>query len=178
MSLEILASVALLFLLAHVVSAQDVSASSPSELSYGSLSELAHKHRALLLVKRAAIVDVHGGPGAMIDEALKADPRQSRRYRLAYGAIARRLNQFIRSSRKIRAVERVDDADFIIFFNLLEYRRPLGVPYSYGELFVILNSEPDAQSGRRVVWKSKKIEEAGDAASDLINDLRLVLGER
>lgn len=110
----------------------------------------------------------------MIEEALKSDPRQSRRYRLAFGTIAGKLNKFIRKYKSITAVDSVEESDYVIFFNLLEYRRPLGVPYPYGELFVIVNPQPGAQGGPRVVWKSKKPEWAEDAVDELLDEMRLL----
>lgn len=179
MGLKLLASLALLLNFFAVASAQDIAASSSSASSptpsYGSLEEIADKSRALLLVKRTAVVDARGGAGAVIDEALKSDPRLSRRYRLAYGTIAKKLNKFIRKYKTMRPVEQVDEADFIIFFNLLEYRLPLGTPYPYGELFVILKPETGIRGGPRVLWKSKKVQWAGDAVGDLIDDLKRVL---
>jgi hypothetical protein len=176
---QLLASLALLLDLSALASAQNITASpSSSTASYGSLSEIADKRRALLLVRKAAVVDARGGSGALIEEALNSDPRLSRRYRLAYGTIAQKLNKFIRKYKTLRAVERFDDADYIIFFNLLEYRWPLGSPYPYGELLVILKPELGTRVAPRVVWKSKKVQWAGDAVSDLLNDLKRALGEQ
>lgn len=167
MFLKIPASLTLLLLFANAISAQDNSA--PATQSYNSLSEIANKRNALLMIKRASVLDASGGRSSLIEEALKYDPRQSRRYRSAYNVIAGKLNKFMRKHSSMSAVGSVEEADYIIFFNLLEYRRPLGVPHPYGELFVImLNS----QAGARVIWKSKKVQWAGDAADDLINDLR------
>lgn len=110
----------------------------------------------------------------MIEEVLKSDPRPNRRYRSAYNTIAGKLNKFMSRYKSMSAVWRIEEADYIIFFNLLEYRWPLGSPYPYGELFVIVKAQP----GARVIWKSKKVQWAGDAADDLIKDLRLLQGER
>jgi hypothetical protein len=167
---EILASVALLFLFANFISAQNGSASSAPP--YNSLFEIADKSRVLLLVRRTSVVDVSGKSNSMIEEVLKSDPRQSRRYRLAYNTIAGKLNKYMKKYKSISAVGRIEEADYIIFFNLLEYRWPLGYPYPYGELFVIVNSEAGGGSGPRIVWKSKKVQWAGDAADDLLDDLR------
>lgn len=120
------------------------------------------------------MVDASGGSNSMIAEVLKSDPRPSRRYRSAYNTIAGKLNKFMKKHQSMSAVGRIEEADYIIFFNLLEYRWPLGSPYPYGELFVIVKSQPEA----RVIWKSKKVQWAGDAADDLINDLRLLQGKR
>lgn len=175
-TLHLLAALALLFLFVPNVPAQNGAASNP-ERPVSSISEIAHKRRALLLVRRASVVDARGGLNAMIEEALRSDPRQSRRYRLAFGTIAGKLNKFIRKYKSISAVGSLEEADYVIFFNLLEYRRPLGVPYPYGELFVIVNPQPGAQGGPRVVWKSRKAQWAEDAVDELIDQLKLMRGE-
>jgi hypothetical protein len=172
-TVRLLASLALLFLFAINLQAQN-GASSNAEQPIGSINEIAHKRRALLLVRRAAVVDARGGTSAMIEEALKSDPRQSRRYRLAFGTIAAKLNKFIRKYKSLSAVGSLEEADYVIFFNLLEYRRPLGVPYPYGELFVIVNPQPGAQGGPRVVWKSRNAQWAEDAVDELLDELKLM----
>lgn len=173
---EILASVALFFLFANVISAQNSSASSAPP--YNSLYEIADKSRILLLVRKTSVIDVSGGRNSMIEEVLKTDPRQSRRYRSAYNTIAGKLNKYMKKHKSISAVGRIEEADYIIFFNLLEYRWPLGSPYPYGELYVIVNFEPGERNGPRVIWKSKKVQWAGDAADDLIDDLRALQKQR
>ena len=170
---KILASLALLFFCANAISAQDTSAASP-EPFFNSLSEIADKQHVLLIVKKTSVVDASAGLKSLIEEVLKADPRPSRRYRMAYNTIAGKLNKFMKKHQVMSPVRRIEEADYIIFFNLLEYRWPLGNPYPYGELFVIVKT----QLGARVIWKSKKVQWAGDAADDLINDLRLLYGKR
>ncbi|HEY0003256.1 MAG TPA: hypothetical protein VGB17_00500 [Pyrinomonadaceae bacterium] len=176
--LKILASPALIFCLAVLVQAQNGAASTASSAQpAGSLSEIAGKTRALLIIKRVAVVDASGSHSSIIEEALKTDPRQSRRYRLAYSALGQKLNKYIRKYRSMSAVEQLEEADYIIFFNLLEYRWPLGIPHPYGELYVILNPPPGGKSGPRIIWKSRKVLWAGDAVGDLIKDLKLTRGE-
>ncbi|HEY0408390.1 MAG TPA: hypothetical protein VGC89_21830 [Pyrinomonadaceae bacterium] len=169
-----LAFAALLFIFATTISAQN--RPNISAQTSGSLAELVDKHWVLLLVKRSAVFDVRDGQSALIEEALKPDLRPVRRYRMAFNTIAGKLNKFLKKRRNMGAVDRVEDADFVVFFNLLEYRWPLGAPYPYGELFVIIKPESGAKG--RIVWKSKKVQWAGDAADDLIDDLRLVQWNR
>lgn len=171
LSLKVLASLALVFLFAPALAAQDTSASSPG-VSVGSISELANKRRALLIIKRAAVLDARGGVNSMIEEALKSDPRLSRRHRLTYNIIAGKLNRFMRKYKSISAVGRIEEADYVIFFNLLEYRRPLGIPHPFGELFVIVNPQPGERSGARLVWKSRKAQWAEDAIDELLDELK------
>jgi hypothetical protein len=71
----------------------------------------------------------------------------------------------------------LSDADYVIYFNLIEYRRILNTIYPYGELFVIVKGSPENQKPPRIVWKAKKVLWAGDAISDLIKDLKMVRGE-
>lgn len=172
-TVKLLASVALLLLFAVNLQAQN-GATASREQPVGSISEIAHKRRALLLVRRAGVIDARGGTSALIEEALKSDPRQSRRYRLAFATIASKLNKFIRKYKSLTAVGSLEEADYVIFFNLLEYRRPLGVPYPYGELFVILKPPPGATGEPRVVWKTRKAQWAEDAVDELLDELKLM----
>jgi hypothetical protein len=177
LSLRIVASLALVFLFAAPLSAQEEGSTSSPELSIGSLSELADKRRALLIIKRAAIVDARGGVNSLIEEALKSDPRLSRRYRLTYNIIAGKLNRFMKKYKSISAAQRIEEADYVIFFNLLEYRRPLGIPHPFGELYVIANAQPGARGGPRLVWKSRKARWAEDAMDELLDELKLLRKE-
>lgn len=170
----VLAAVGLLFLCATGISAQEVSAASTAGPSSASLSELVGKRRAFLVVKRAAVIDARGGNIGLIEEALKSEPRDNRRHRLAFATIARKLNKFMKKYQSMSAASSVEDADFVIFFNLLEYRWPLGTPYPYGELFVIVKPPPGGRVGPHVIWKSQKVEWAGDAVDKLVDDLRLI----
>ena len=141
----------------------------------GSLAELKNRRRVLLLVRRSAVVDSRGGAETLLKEAY-ADGAPLR-YPRIYNLLAQHLNRYMNKYQSISAATSVPDAEFIIFFNLLEFRRPLGRPYPYGELFVILN---DTENGHRprVVWKTRKSPMwVEDAVKDLIRDLRTVRGE-
>ena len=139
------------------------------------MAEVREKKRALLLVFRSGVIDTTDNDRAMIEFALKADP-QNRRYRLAYETIASKLNNYIRKYKSMTAAAQLNDADYVIFFNLLEYRRILNTTYPYGELFVIVKGTA-AETRPHVVWKSKKIQWAGDAVNNLIKDLKSIRGE-
>jgi len=143
--------------------------------STDSLAEVREKKRALLLVFKSGVIDTTDNDRAMIEFALKADPK-NRRYRLAYETIASKLNQYIRKYKSMTAAAQLSDADYIIFFDLLEYRRILNTTYPYGELFVIVKGTA-AQTRPHVVWKSKKIQWAGDAVNNLIKDLKSIRSE-
>lgn len=165
----IAAALALLLFCASLNPAQERTQAVSERPVYGSLSEIANKQRVLLIVNRAAVVDASDDKRAIMEALSRANPQRSRRYRLAYNTIARKLNGYIKRYRNMRPVDRVEDADYIIFFNLLEYRWPLGIPYPYGELFVIVSREP-----ARILWQSKKVQWAEDAVKELLNDLKLV----
>ena len=144
----------------------------------GSLAELKNRRRVLLLVRRSAVVDSRGGAEGLLKEAYAAAAAGAPlRYPRIYNLLAQQLNRYMNKYQSISAARSVPDAEFIIFFNLLEYRRPLGHPYPYGELFVILN---DTANGRRprVIWKTRKSPVwVEDAVKDLLRDLRTVRGE-
>ena len=142
----------------------------------GSLVELKNRRRVLLLVRRSAVVDSRGGAEALLKEAYAAAGTPLR-YPRIYNLLAQHLNRYMNRYQSISAARSVPDAEFIIFFNLLEFRRPLGHPYAYGELFVILN---DTANGHRprVIWKTRKNSMwVEDAVKDLIRDLKTVRGE-
>lgn len=143
----------------------------------GSLAELKNRRRILLLVSRNGVVDSRGLAETVLKEAYRPDPEARRRYPHIYNLIAQKINKYIRKYQSISAVKTIADADFIVYFNLLEYRRSLGYPYAYGEMFVILN---DTKGGRqpRIVWKTRKNSMwVEDAVEDLIRDLKTVRGE-
>jgi hypothetical protein len=140
------------------------------------LAEVRAKKRALLLVFRSGVIDTQDNERAVIEFALKADP-QSKRYRLTYDVIAQRLNRYINKYKSMTAAAQLSDADYIILFNLLEYRRILNTTYPYGELFVIVKGDPSVPQPPRVVWKSKKVQWAGDAVRDLIKEFRVLRRE-
>ncbi len=165
--------------LCHVVgAAQERTPLPAADLTRGSLAEVSGKRRILLLVARATALDARDPQRPIIERALRADPQENRRHRLAFNELAAKLNKYIRKYQSIGATDRLAEADFIIFFNLLEYRRILYRPYPYGELYVIAKGAPGGQTPPHVVWKSKKVQHATDAIGDLIKELRTARGER
>lgn len=142
-----------------------------------SLVEVRDKRRALLLVFRSGVLDAGDGERALIEQVLKADPRPRGRNQWVYGQLAKKLNSYIRKYHSLTAAQDLSDADYVIYFNLVEYRRVLNTIYPYGELFVIVKGSPETQTPPRVIWRAKKILWAGDAISDLIRDLKTVRGE-
>ncbi len=154
----------------------------PGEVQNGgsprnSLNEVRDKRRALLLVFRSNVLDASDGDKAIIDQVLKADPVPKGRQRWVYGQLAKKLNNYIRKYRSLTAASDLEHADFVISFNLIEYRRILNTIYPYGELFVIAKGSPETQAPPKIVWRSKKILWAADAIGDLIKELKLLRRE-
>jgi hypothetical protein len=149
----------------------------PADNTAGSLIELRDKRRALLLVFRSSVLDASDNERAIIDQVLKADPQPKGRYQWVYRELAKKLNAYIRKYQSLSAARDLSDADYVIYFNLIEYRRILGTVYPYGELFVIVKGSPETQKPPRVIWKAKKVLMAGDAISSLIKELKNLRGE-
>lgn len=150
----------------------------PPDLVQGSLAEVRDKRRVLLHVSRTPIIDSRDFGRAIINEAYRSNRPRNRGYAYARGTVAKKLNDYVRKYKSMGAVENVEDADFIIFFNVLEFRRSLGTFYPYGELFVILNQPPTSTVPPRIIWKTDRVLWAEDAAKKLIKELKLVRGER
>ena len=75
------------------------------------------------------------------------------------------------------AARDLSEADYVIYFNVVEFRRILYTYYPYGELFVIVKGSPEKLKPPRVVWRTKKMSVAEDAIGDLIKDLKILRGE-
>lgn len=140
----------------------------------GSLQELKNKHRVWLIVRRSAVLDARGAGTSVLSEVFREGNRRQT-FPRTYNLIARKLNKYMRERGSISAASSLTDSDFIIFFNVLEIRRPLGTPYAYGELFIILNEKPRP----RILWKTRESGMfADDAMSDFISELKAVRGEK
>ena len=164
------------FILLQSVSALPQAPASPDEAT-SSLIEVRDKHRALLLVFRSSVLDAGNNERTIIEQVLKADPQPKGRYQWVYGQLAKKLNAYIRKYQSLTAAQDLSDADYVIYFNLIEYRRILNTVYPYGELFVIVKGSPETKQPPRVVWKAKKILWAGDAITTLIKELKTLRGE-
>ena len=166
-----------LFVCPALNQAQQDSADAPPVIVTGSLEELRNSRHVLLLVRRSNVVDSRGLAKTILNEAYGANPETGARYPKLFNMLAQKLNNYMKKYHSISAVRNIEDADFIILFNLLEYRRPLGFSYPYGEMFVILNKTSDGKPPR-IVWKTRKNSMwAENAIEDLIKDLRAVRGE-
>ena len=143
----------------------------------GSLTELRTRRQVLLLVRRSSVIDSRGQARSILNEVYRPDAEGPQRFARIYNTIAGKLNKYMVKYRSISAVRETSDAEFIIFFNLLEYRRPLGRPYAYGEMFVILN-ERSGTKQPRIIWKTRKSPiTVEDAINELIRDLKDARGE-
>jgi len=142
-----------------------------------SLEEVRDKRNVLLVVLKSRVIDVSDRERTIIEDVLKADPKPTGRYRWVYGQLAAKLNKYIRKYRSLSAAAELSEADYVIFFNVVEFRRILNTIYPYGELFVIVKGSPETSKPPRVVWKAKKVLFAEDAIGDLIKDLKALRGE-
>lgn len=142
-----------------------------------SLSEVRHMQKALLVVFKSRVIDVTDRERAIIQDVLKADPMPEGRNRWIYIQMARKLNKYINKYKSLSAAKELAEADYVIFFNVVEWRRILYTFYPYGELFVIVKGSPEKLKPPRIVWKAKKLLSADDAIGDLIKDLKALRGE-
>lgn len=157
--------------------AQDSTERLRSAHAPGSLAEVRDKHRALLVVFRSRVVDASGGERAIIEDVLKADPRPKGRFRWVHTQIARKLDKYMQKYRSLFPAEGLADADYVIYFNVVEFRRILDTIYPYGELFVIVKGSPAELKPPRIVWRANKVLFAEDAIGNLIKELKAVRGE-
>lgn len=142
-----------------------------------SLEEVRDKHSALLVVFKSRVLDAADRERAIIDDVLKADPRPTGRYRWVYSQLAGKLNKYIHKYKSLAAAKELSEADYVIFFNVVEFRTILNTRYPYGELFVIVKGSPETLKPPRVVWRARKVLFAEDAIGELIRDLKAVRGE-
>ena len=144
-----------------------------------SLAEVRDKRNVLLIVFKSRVIDVNVDERerAIIEDVLKADPEPKGRYRWVYSQLAAKLNKYMRKYKSLSAATDLSDADYVIFFNVVEFRRILNTIYPYGELFVIVKGSPETLKPPRVVWKAKKVLFSEDAIGDLIKDLKAIRGE-
>jgi hypothetical protein len=152
-------------------------AQTPDITLANSLEEVRDKRNALLVVYKSRVIDAGDRERAIIEDVLKADPQPKGRYRWVYSQLAKKLNKYIHKYKSLSAASGLSQADYVIFFNVVEFRRILNTPYPYGELFVIVKGSPETLQPPRVVWRAKKVLFAEDAISELIKDLKAVRGE-
>jgi hypothetical protein len=98
-----------------------------------SLDEIRDKRNVLLVVFKSRILDVEDRERAIIEDVLKAEPEPKGRYRWVYTQLAKKLNKYIQKYRSLSAARELAEADYVIFFNVVEFRRILNTIYPYGE---------------------------------------------
>lgn len=179
-SLMAAAAVVLLVCLAPPARAQErrTDAVEGNGVVEGSLAELRTRGRVLLLLTRSLVLDTRTPGESLIKQAYKADPQFQRRHGYAFNTIAAKLNRYMRKYGGMSAARGVGDAEYLLVFNLLEYRRTLGRAYPYGELYVVLNHPPGSKHPPRLLWKASKVLWAEDAAKEFINELKIVRGQK
>jgi hypothetical protein len=166
----------LVFLFCQAAAAQELAGENEFS-NNNSLEEVRDKRNVLLVVFRSRILDVSDRERAIIQDVLKADPRPKGRYKWVHNQLAQKLNNYIRKYRSLSAATALSDADYVIFFNVVEFRRVLNTPYPFGELFVIVKGSPETLKPPRVIWRAKKMLIAEDAITALIKDLKAMRGE-
>ena len=142
-----------------------------------SLEEVRYLQNALLVVFKSRVLDLEDRERSIIHDVLKADPKPPGRYRWVYTQIGQKLNKYIRKYKSLSAARDLAEADYVIYFNVVEFRRILYTPYPFGELFVIVKGSPEKLKPPRVVWRTKKLVSAEDAIGDLIKELKILRGE-
>src|ERR1044072_9382041 len=170
--MKVLSPAVLVLLLCFSAAAQ-----APDTAIGNSLEEVRDKHNVLLVVYKSRVLDAGDRDRAIIDDVLKADPQPKGRYGWIYSQLAKKLNKYISKYNSIGAARELSEADYVIFFNVVEFRRILDTRYPYGELFVIVKGSPETLTPPRVVWRAKKVLFAEDAIGDLIKDLKGGRGE-
>ena len=143
----------------------------------GNISELRDKQRALLIVFKSRVVDVDNPERAIIDDVLKADPQPKGRYRFVYNELAHKLNKYINKYKSLSSARDLADAEYVIYFNVVEFRRILNTIYPYGELFVIVKGSPRESKPPRIVWRARKMMIGTDAVDELVKALKALRGE-
>lgn len=139
-----------------------------------SLEQIKDKRRVFLMAARGRVLDVRGPDPAALLESLGGGKVRPHPY--PYGVIARKLNEYVRKRGGMTAVGSASEADYVVYFNVLEYRRLLNGVYPYGELFVILNRGPDGRP--RIIWRTRKATWAEDAAKEFLRELKRARGEK
>lgn len=142
-----------------------------------SLEEVRNMQSALLVVFKSRVLELQDRERAIIQDVLKADPEPKGRNRWVYNIIAGKLDKYIRKHKSLIPAQVLSEADYVIYFNVVEFRRILYTYYPFGELFVIVKGSPEKLRPPRVVWRTKKMLFAEDAIGELIKDLKILRGE-
>lgn len=138
----------------------------------GSLSEVRRLKHVHLMIIGGTTLDARD-PLLGVAEALR-NKNSPRRQGRVYNVLARKLNNYMRKHGSMSASPR-EDADYLIVFNFLRYRRLLNTYYPSGELYVVVEQK---DGGFRFLWKTDKEMLAEDAINRLISEMKNIRGER
>lgn len=177
-AVKIVLFVAILFGCPELTAARNTCFTNGVKDEQNALRGIKQTDRVSLRVIRTPVVDASGSHESIVAEALKTDTRGARRHFYPYSVIARKLNEYIRKFRSMSATDEITQADYIICFNLLEYRRTVSGFYPYGELLVIYNQKVGDRRSARVIWKTNRIMWAEDAVKKFLKELKRVRDER
>src|ERR1044072_3114170 len=116
--MKVLAPSLLLLLFCFSAAAQ-----APDLAAGNSLEELRDKRNVLLVVFKSRVIDVSDREGAIIDDALHPDrhPKGTRRW--DYTQLSKKLNKYTRKNQNLSAASELSEDDYVIFFNVVEFRR-------------------------------------------------------
>ena len=143
-------------------------------VAYGSLQEVKERMNVRLLVIRPRTVSA-GDPSLGVADAVRARATTERRHGRLHNAIARMLNKYIEKYGGMTATMSVEEADYVIVFNLLQFKRVLNDFYPTGEMYLVAYREPGPP---RVLWKTEKEMFYDDATKNLIKALKQSRGEK
>lgn len=166
----------LLLLISFSAAAQDPGGETATSEA-NSLEEVRNMQSALLVVFKSRVLELQDRERAIIQDVLKADTEPNGRNRWVYNIIAGKLNKYIRKHKSLVPARVLSEADYVIYFNVVEFRRILYSYYPFGEMFVIVKGSPEKLKPPRVVWRTKKMLSAEDAIGELIKDLKILRGE-
>jgi hypothetical protein len=154
-----------------------VTPAEPQNNHVGTISELHDKQRAWLVVFKSRVVDAGNADKAIIEDVLKAEALPRGRYRHVYNELARKLNKYIRKYGSLTSAKNLGDAEYVIFFNVVEFRRILNAVYPWGELFIIVKGSPQETKPPRIVWRASKMMVGTDAIGDFLKALKALRGQ-
>lgn len=148
-----------------------------AETQRTALSDIRLRDKGLIVVLKSSVVSAYEADNWIIESVLRADPDPTGRHNVVYGTLVKKLNGYIRKHKSLSAATDLGEADFVIFFSLVEYRRILNATYPFGELFVILKGDPETRRPPRIIWRSRRVSWVGDAINDFLRDLKNTRGE-
>lgn len=144
-------------------------------VAYGSLQEV----RGTMMNARLLVIrprTVHAGDAALgVTEAVRGRATTERRLSRLHNAIAKMLNKYIEKYGGMTATRSVEEADYVVVFNLLQFKRVLNDIYPTGEMYLVAYREPGPP---RVLWKTPKEMFYDDATKNLIKALKQSRGEK